>query len=275
MNSITIARFTLKEAVRKRFFLLAAIVGVIFLAVYGLGFHFVNEEWQRSGLSAGRTNMFSMTVLLAGLFLIHLLGMLVAIAVTAAAVSQEVDDGTIHLVATKPLARWEIIVGKWLGMAVLLAIYVLGMAWGVMAVGYYVSGVWPALILQPALLMLLAALVFLSLSLLWGSFLPTLANALLLLTMFGIAFFGGMLEQVGAVIQSDSMVNIGIATSLLAPTDVLWRLASKQLAPGISAINAGPFASYTEPSAWMVLYTGLYIIVAVVGATRIFGRRDL
>ncbi len=274
MSTFIIARFTLKEALRKRFFLMAAIVGALFLALYGIGFRFIWEEWQRNGLPAARTAQFSAQIVLAGLFLIHLLGILVAIAVSVSTISQEVDEGTIQLIATKPLRRWEIVAGKWLGLAALLAVYVIGMAWGIMAVAYYMSGFWPPQPVIPTLLMLLAALSFLSLSLLGGAFLPTVANALLLLTLFGMAFFGGMVEQIGAIIQSEAMVNIGIGTSLLAPTDVLWRLAARLLAPSQGLIQS-PFSSVTEPSAWMVAYAVVYTGAALLGATRIFRKRDL
>lgn len=270
-----IARFTLKEALRKRFFLMAAIVGVLFLALYGVGLHFVKAELVSQNRIAGpAVNVAYAQLVLAGLFLIHLLGILVAIAVSVSTISQEVDEGTIHLVATKPLGRWEIVAGKWLGLAALLAIYVLGMGWGIMAVAYYISGFWPPQPLVPTLLMLLAALSFLSLSLLGGSVLPTLANALMLLTIFGMAFFGGMVEQIGAVIQSDAIVNIGIGTSLLAPTDALWRLAARLLSPGMS-LPTSPFSSVTEPSMWMVAYAVFYAGGGLLGATRLFGKRDL
>ncbi len=279
MSSLIVARFTLKEALRKRFFLMAAIAGIVFLALYALGLHFVKAELvsqvsRGRGLQAGGANVVYAQLVLAGLFLIHLLGILVAIAVSVAAISQEVDEGTVQLVATKPLGRWEIVAGKWLGMAAVLAVYVLGMGWGVMAVAYYIAGFWPAQPVTPTLLMLLASLSFLSLSLLGGSFLPTLANALLLLTIFGMAFFGGMVEQIGALVQSEAMVNIGIGTSLLAPTDALWRLAARILVPNMG-LPTSPFSSVTEPSAWMVAYAGFYACAAFLGAAHVFGRRDL
>ena len=37
----------------------------------------------------------------------------------------------------------------------------------------------------------------------------------------------------------------------------------------------GPFGSMSEPSAWMLLYTGLYILCFLVLAVRIFSKRDL
>ncbi len=274
MSALLVARFTLKEAVRKRFFLMAAIVGVVFLALYALGFHYINEEWERS-MGPGRADMYSPVVVLLGLFLVHLLGVLVAIAVSVSSVSQEVDEGTIQLIATKPMARWEIIAGKWLGLASLLAIYILGMAWGILGVAFFIFGYFPPNPYVPSLLMVLAALVFLSLSILCGTRLSTLPSALLLLSLFGIAFFGGMVEQIGALIRSDTMVNIGIGTSLLAPSDALWRLESRLLAPNLPLNLSGPFASVTEPSTWMVLYSVVYAAAAVLIAMRIFARRDL
>jgi len=37
----------------------------------------------------------------------------------------------------------------------------------------------------------------------------------------------------------------------------------------------GPFGSMSEPSAWMLLYTGLYMLSFLALAVRIFSRRDI
>jgi ABC-type transport system involved in multi-copper enzyme maturation permease subunit len=276
MKTLIIARFTLQEVIRKRFFLTAAIAGVGFLGLYSFGFHLINQEWQnrRIPLTPDMLSFFSSQLVLAGLFLIHMLGILVAIATSASSISQEVEQGTIQVIATKPLSRWEIVVGKWGGFAAMLALYIMAMAWSIMAVAYFIAGYWPAQPFLPTLLMLLAALSFLSLSIMGSTFLPILANITMLLMLFGIAFFGGMVEQIGALLHSEAMVNVGIATSLLAPSDALWRLAAHTLQPNMS-LNTSPFASVTEPSAWMILYAALYTLAALVVATRIFRLRDL
>ena len=54
--------------------------------------------------------------LLAGLdavdFLVVMLGVLLAVDT----LSGEIASGTIQTIVTRPLARWEVVVGKWLGL---------------------------------------------------------------------------------------------------------------------------------------------------------------
>ena len=44
MATLVIARLTFREAARRRILLAALLLGVAFLAVYAIGFHYVNVE---------------------------------------------------------------------------------------------------------------------------------------------------------------------------------------------------------------------------------------
>ncbi|MEZ4518369.1 MAG: hypothetical protein R3C44_16625 [Chloroflexota bacterium] len=50
-----------------------------------------------------------------------------------------------------------------------------------------------------------------------------LSNGVLAFSLFGIAFLGGWVEQIGALLQNEAAVNIGIITSLIMPADILWK----------------------------------------------------
>jgi hypothetical protein len=54
--------------------------------------------------------------------------------------SGEIASGTIHTLVAKPLRRWEIVLGKWLGFSGMLTLYLLLMAGGVVTVVYLVGG---------------------------------------------------------------------------------------------------------------------------------------
>jgi ABC-type transport system involved in multi-copper enzyme maturation permease subunit len=123
----------------------------------------------------------------------------------------------------------------------------------------------------------LAGLLVLSLSIAGGTRLSTLANGIMAFMLFGIAFLGGLVEQIGGFIRNEAAVNIGIITSLIMPADALWKKALSffQGDEFITPMMAGPFASTTEPSNLMIIYAGLYLIALILFTLWSFTKRDL
>ena len=177
----------------------------------------------------------------------------------------------------KPLARWEIVVGKWLGIGVMLAIYTSVTTGAMILIVYLRAGYAPP---EPALgiaSMTLQVLVLLSLAVFGSTFLPSLANGVVVLTLYVIAMMGGMVEQIGSLVENETMMLIGVISGAILPTDVVWRLASSFLQPSLlTPLNAvGPFSGIHPASEWMIAYAGLYLAAAIVGGCLVLGRRDL
>jgi hypothetical protein len=129
--------------------------------------------------------------------------------------------------------------------------------------------------------MLLGALLLLTLSLLGSTLLPTLTTGVLWFSLFGLAWLAGMTEFMGQSLDSPALVNLGVAVSLLVPSDALWRGASYYLqSPDFVAAaratgRALPFASVTPPAPAFVAWAVAYLFLGVVGAVTLFARRDL
>ena len=129
------------------------------------------------------------------------------------------------------------------------------------------------------LLIYLEVLLIMTVTLACSSVLSTLATGGVVFGLFGVAFVGGWVEQFGALVQSDTAVNVGIVSSLIMPTEALWHRASYVMTPllaqaaGISM--AGPFVTTSVPSPLMVAYGAGYLLLALAFAVRRFGARDL
>jgi len=94
--------------------------------------------------------------------------------------------------------------------------------------------------------------------------------------MFGIAFVGGWIEQIGSFIQNQTAINVGIISSLLIPSEALWKRAAFEMqSPIVSALGFSPFTSASMPSTLMVVYGVLYAMTALLLAILLFNRRDL
>ena len=97
--------------------------------------------------------------------------------------------------------------------------------------------------------------------------------------LYIIGMIGGMVEQIGMAMNNTALVNIGIMSSLVMPTDAMYRKAVYGVLTGpenpISTFSFNPFSTGNPPSNFMVIYTGLYIAVFVIAVVRIFSRRDI
>ena len=148
---------------------------------------------------------------------------------------------------------------------------------GVMLIVYLRSGFTLENIAAGLVLIYLEGLVALSVSMAGGTRLSTLANGALAFMLFGIAFIGGWVEQIGAILRNETAVDVGILTSLIMPTEILWKKASALFEPGlVSGFEfAGPFSVSSQPSDLMIAYAVVYIVILMLLALWLFSTRDL
>ena len=278
---LTLAQLTIRETQRRRILWVALLMGIVFLAVFGLGFHYIFTEIELEGPSAGGAADLPMVIanflMLSGLYVINFLVIVMAALLSAGTISGEVESHTIETMLTKPIRRWEVILGKWLGLALIITVYMLVLASSVVLITVQRSGLEVRNVPAGLALMLLAGLTMLSLSILGGTRLSTLANGALAFMLYGTAFVGGWVEQIGAVLRNETAVDLGIAASLLMPADVLWKQASLLLQPPMTSNLdlAGPFIVMSQPNTMMTAYAIGYAIILLALALWSFARRDL
>ena len=83
-------------------------------------------------------------------------------------------------------------------------------------------------------------------------------------------------EQFGSLFQSQTAINIGVISSLIIPSEALWRRAAYEMQSPLSGIlGISPFGPVSVPSLLMIIYAVLYVAVAITLALRNFNRRDL
>jgi len=278
MATLVIARLTFREAARRKILLAALLLGIVFLTIYGLGYHYVNVELNRTGSGPGmlQRNEIRNFLLMAGLYVVNFLTVMMVVLTSVDTLSGEIASGTIHTLVSKPLQRWEIILGKWLGFTGMLTLYLLLMAGGVIGLVFLISGYIAPHTSQGLVLMWLNGVLLLGVSLLGGAMFSTLANGVMVFGLYGIAFLGGWIEQIGSFIQNQTAVNIGIISSLIIPSEALWKRAAFEMeSPLVRALGFSPFSAPTVPSPVMVGYAVVYAIVALILAIRQFNRRDL
>lgn len=277
MPIFVIARLTIREAQRRRLLWVALFMGIAFLLLFGIAFHFIRLDIERQVSSPDDLSFVSVFLLTAGLYAVNLLTNVVAVLVSVTTISGEIESHTIDAIVTKPIPRWQVVIGKWLGYAVLVLLYLVFLVGGLMLIVYLRSGFYMENIVRGVAMMALAALLVLTVSIAGGTRLSTIANGVLTFMLFGIAFLGGLVEQVGALLRNQAAVNAGIISSLIMPADSLWKKATAYFQQGRTQnpFELGPFTAITEPSSLMVVYAAIYLIALLALALWSFSRRDL
>ena len=125
-------------------------------------------------------------------------------------------------------------------------------------------------------LMLLEGTVLLTLTLAGGTRLSTVANGVTIFGLYGLAFIGGWMEQIGTLVGNATARYLGIAASLLVPSEALWQLAAHLMQPPlVRDINLTPFSPASVPSPAMLAWAVGYLLLTLVAAVLLFRARDL
>ncbi|KLU58647.1 ABC-2 family transporter protein [Peptococcaceae bacterium CEB3] len=274
---LTILRLTIKEVVRRKILHVTILLSLLFLALFGIGVRFAYTNLTRNldPLRFLIVQQFFVLGLFFGSFLVSFLTVMTAVG----AISAEIESGTILAILPHPIRRSDVILGKFFGYALLLAIFSLLYYTALSALVTVLTGLPLPYRLFPVLLFTLQPLILLSVTIYGTTLLPTLANGIAVFMLYAVGWLGGMIEQVGYLLKNGTLIHLGILSSLIMPADALYRkiIATVQsgAARSLTGNFLGPFGVQAEPSVWMLLYTGLYILCFVLAAVGRFNRRDI
>jgi Cu-processing system permease protein len=279
--TLVVARWTVTEAVSRRLVLAAILLSAAFVGVFGLAFSILYGRAEAETGGDANFPVFAATLLtVLGLYAVQFLAAFLALLLSTGAVSGEVESGTLHAVLARPLGRGQYLLGRWIASVALVSAYVVAMAGSLLLIARVVAGYQPVGPVKAVALLVLETVLLLTAGLLGSSFLPTLANAVVLFSLFGLAWLGGVVEFIGQTFSNQTLANLGVVVSLVFPSDAIWRAASYYLQPPLflgEAVTRGgiPFAALTPPTTALLLRVLAYPVATLLAALRTFARRDL
>lgn len=276
MNIWIITRVTFLEASRRKVLWTALFAGAAFIALFGTGMHYQVKDLLTAEVPVFARNQILRTMMQIGFYAIDLLAVTMTVLVSADAISGEIASSTIHAMAAKPIPRWQLFLGKWLGFAIMITGFVGITFGGVVAVGYFIGQIAPYHAYAGAGLVLFECFLVLTVTFMFGTWFSTLTNGVIVLGLHGFAFIGGWLEQIGATTHSQRLINIGIISSIVMPSEAVWHRAALEMQSGVSrAFDFSPFGVHSAPSITMMIYALLYVSVSMAIALYHFHHRDL
>jgi len=203
-----------------------------------------------------------------GLSAISFFGVIIAIFIGIGLVSKEIEKKTLYTILSRPVRRWEFIVGKYLGLVSTLAVNAV-----CMTLGFYLALFAFARPLQSADAWILVAIYFIllqflmitAITLLFSSFTTPVFSAVFAFALFVIGTFAGDLAQLSLKAHGVSRVVLMTLTYLLpdfSSLNVIGQVAHQKPVPaGLIGLNTG--------------YAVLYSAAVTAAAALIFSRRNL
>jgi ABC-type transport system involved in multi-copper enzyme maturation permease subunit len=273
---VRMARVTVAEATRRRLTLITLMATAVFLGLWQWVLSFLQANLAVPGLPAAAGQQVAATLVWSlSLFFCYVMITLFAVLALSGAMAAEVESGALLAVASRPLSRAALYIGRLTGYSVLLTAYAVILVTGVTALVFWhfpASTLWPA---YPEVLgaLVLEGWVMAALTMLGSVWLPGLANGLAAGGLFFAAFLLGAINQLPF---GPSLGTPATVANLLWPTDGLYRLALAQ-AGASTALSQflGPFGVRFAPSSGFLLYGVLYLAAAVGAGAEAFRRRDL
>ena len=283
--ALVVARHVIGEASRRRLLLALVLLTLVVIALTVWGVSRIEDL--RSGgqpLSDAQKKTIVSQLLILVMFMFSWVLSLAAVFVASPAVSGELESGIALAILARPIARAEYVLGKWVGLVALVAVYGLAAAVIELIAVQAVSGYQPPHPFEFLGFVLGEGVVILTFSLMLSTRVAGMVGGVIAAILFGIAWMGGIVGGVGAAFNNATITHVGTATKLILPTDGLWRGAVWSLEPSIvitaqsqlgPAVAANPFFAAEPPPAAYVIWAVAWIAAILALAIWSFRSREI
>jgi ABC-type transport system involved in multi-copper enzyme maturation permease subunit len=277
--ALTIAALTIRESVRRRLVYAFLAITAVIVGLSAWGFDRLSHTHT---LTSGETNLAVPEALILFMFMFSFVLALSASAIASPSVSSEIESGVLLTVLTRPVRRSEVLLGKWLGLAVLLAGYAALVCALEFAVVRIASGFTPPSPVLVAVYLFAEGVLLLTLALLLSTRLPVIASGVIGVAVFGAGWLAGVVGTLGAALNVAALRTVGSVGRFLLPTDGLWHAAIYYLQPSsliahelANGRDNNPFYASGAPSAAYLAWVACWLAIVLLAAVASLERREL
>jgi ABC-type transport system involved in multi-copper enzyme maturation permease subunit len=280
---IAIAGLTIGETIRKKILWVLIALAAIAVILTAWGVTLVMNAAREAGTSDLVIKLGVSQVLIFIAFQFGFVLAMTAAFLGSPAVSADLESGVAQAMLARPLRRSSYVLGRWLGLAIVVVLY--ATLSGVLAIAAValVSGYTPPNIALPVAYLGGQALIILTLTVVLSTRLPSIAGGAIAVVAYGIAWLAGVLGHIGAALGTTGLVGVGNLTRILLPTDTLWQGVVYGLEPSAVIDSIGsqqvaqgnPFFALEGPSLPYVAWAVAWVVLALVLAIVLLRRREL
>ncbi|MGH3103147.1 MAG: ABC transporter permease subunit [Gaiellaceae bacterium] len=278
----TIAVYALREALRRKVFVVVLILTAAFLGLYWLG---AVQAFQETDELIAPTGVDAQTLAGATLFGLSMfgtlfLGTVLAVFLTLGAVRGDAERGLLQPLVVRPLGRSTFLVARFLGAAAICVLYVLVVYAAAAVITHNAGGWWPDRFVIPGLELAAGVVVIAALSLLGSVLLSATANGIAVFMIFGAGLVAGLLGQIGEALGSETLRSVARTTSWILPFEALYQDGLNRITADSAgftefALQLGPFGGAQAGGGMLPLWSLLYLLAVGALALTLFARKDL
>jgi len=283
--TLVIARLMLREVLRRRLILALLALTLVAVALTAWGFSRIPSLSQRGvPIPETQVRLIASQLLILVMFMFSNVLALSAVFVASPALSGDLESGVALAMLSRPITRAQYVVGKWLGLAVLVVAYASIAATLEMLAVNAVLGYMPPRPAEFLGFLIAEGLVLLTFGLVLSTRLSGMVGGVIALILFGMAWLGGIVGGIGAAFDNEIIERVGTATKLILPTDGLWRGAVYALEPAAvlaaaagsgPAFAANPFYAAAPPPLAYLVWCALWLAAMLGLAIWSFSRREI
>ena len=275
---LVIARLTIQEASRRRLLLALLILTLLVVGFSAWGFNKITTLSRGDGtpLPPDQVALLTSQLLIVVTFMYSGVLALSAAVVAGPLISSEVESGLLLSMLARPVRRSEVVIGKWMGLAALVAIYAAFAGTSELAAVDWATGYLPPHPVELIAFVAAEGLILLSVGLLLSTRLSGITAGVIALVAWLMAWIAGVVGDIGTGLQNHALENVGVVSHLLLPSDGLWRGAIYAMEPDTlitamkalgAAGRANPFAATDPPPAeflvWVVVWFGIVLTLSI------------
>lgn len=282
---IVIARLTIRELIRRRVVWVLAALTVLSVLLVSFGLDRLVALARDEGTNEIEIRIGVSQVLILIAFMFSFVLAMTAAFVGAPAVGGDLESGVALALLARPIRRADLVLGRWLGSAVVVVLYAIASGLLAIAAATVISGFGPPDPLLAVAFLAAEALVLLTLTLALGSVMPSIAAGAIAVVGFGLGWMAGVLVGVASALGVDALRSVAEVSRLLLPTDGLWRGVIYGLEPPAVVMiatgragalaDANPFYATEPPSVPFMIWSVVWMVLVLGAATWWFERRDL
>jgi len=278
---LVIAGSSVREASRRWIVAAFVAITVVLVSLSAWGFDKLSHT---SSLTSGEEQISIPQAMILFMFMFSFVVALSASAMASPAIASDAESGVLQTIVTRPIRRYQLMLGKWLGLASVVFAYAAIVTALEVGVVYWVSGFVPPNPVAVGLYLFAEGLMLLTLALLLSTRLSAIAAGVVGIAIFGGSWLAGVVGALGSVFNISALRTIGQVARYLVPTDGLWHGAIYYLEPqtflSIRLANnpeegGNPFFSQSAPSWTYLLWVLVWLIGVLAIGIRSFERREL
>jgi ABC-type transport system involved in multi-copper enzyme maturation permease subunit len=284
MTILTIARLTILEAVRRRIVLVLGLLTVVSMLLTTLGVERLVTLARANGTNDLAVQVGVSQILILVAFMFSFVLAMTAAFLGAPAIAADLESGVLAAVLARPIRRGDVVIGRWLGLAIVVAAYTAASGLLEIAAVDAVSGSVPPHPVLAVVFLAAQAIVLLTLALALGTRLAAIAAGAVCVVGFGLGWMAGVFAGIGRFFDVGPLVTAAEASRWVLPSDGLWRGTIWALEPQVlvaaaenrigPTAQANPFFASEPPPVAFDLWAVAWIVVVLGAAVWSLSRRD-